>query len=94
MARTAVMRPCLNKRDAQHAANLGKGPVSFHPLHFHAGCIEIKLFPTEFATKNIPVPTNIGIIKEDWLREQDSLSRQQYKKLFKFMKLIESYLYR
>ena len=59
------MHPCLNKRDAQHAANLGKGPVSFHPLHFHAGCIEIKLFPAEFATKNIPVPTTIGIIREE-----------------------------
>ena len=59
------MHTCLNKRDAQHAANLGKGPVSFHPLHFHAGCIEIKLYPTEFATKNIPVPTNIGIIRKE-----------------------------
>ena len=65
MARTAVMRPCLNKRDAQHAANFGKGPVSFHPPHFHAECIEIKSFPTEFATKNIPVPTNIGRIREE-----------------------------
>ena len=59
MARTAVMRPCLNKLDAPHAAILGKGLVSFHPLRFHAKCIGNKIFPTEFATQNIPVPTDL-----------------------------------
>jgi hypothetical protein len=53
----------LNKRDAPHAANLGIGPVSFHPLRFHAKCNGTKFFPTEFAIQNIPAPTNSGKIK-------------------------------
>ena len=73
MTRTAVMRPCLSKLHAPHAAILEKGPVSFHPLRFHAKCIGNIFFPTEFATQNIPEPTILYyfIIKDFWLREQD-----------------------
>jgi hypothetical protein len=54
------MHPCLNKLDAPQAAILGKGPVSFQPQHFHAKCMENKIFPTKFATQNIPVPTTMS----------------------------------
>ena len=60
-AQTAVMRPCLNKLDAPHAAILGKGLVSFHPLRFYAKCIGNKIFQTEFATQIIPVPTDFAL---------------------------------
>lgn len=60
MAQTAVVRPCLNKLDAPHAAILGKASVPFHPLRFHAKCNANKKFPTDLTTQNIPLATNIN----------------------------------